>query len=212
MRPKRKTDWIEVPNLWGGIVGRPGMMKSPAMGEALKPLNWLDAKAREGHSVQLRAHASAVELHKLKVDVARDGARRALKEGLETSPFSVAEPASPKAKRYVVNDTTYEKLGEILFDNPNGVLAFRDEIVSLLKTLDREEFCAARGFFLAGWNGTAGYTFDRIIRGTRHIDAVCLSLLGSTQPGPLAEYVKAGDRGRRWRRRLNGVSICSCLA
>ena len=38
MRPKRKTDWIEVPNLWGGIVGRPGMMKSPAMGEALKPL------------------------------------------------------------------------------------------------------------------------------------------------------------------------------
>jgi hypothetical protein len=195
MRPKRKDDWMEVPNIWGGIVGRPGMMKSPAMGEALKPLNWLDGKAREGHSVELKAHASEVELHKLKVEVARDGARRALKEGLETSPFSVAEPASPKAKRYVVNDTTYEKLGEILFDNPNGVLAFRDEIVSLLKTLDREEFCAARGFFLAGWNGTGGYTFDRIIRGTRHIDAVCLSLLGSTQPGPLAEYVKRATAG-----------------
>ena len=39
VRPQRRTDWIEVPNLWGCIVGRPGAMKSPAMSEALKPLN-----------------------------------------------------------------------------------------------------------------------------------------------------------------------------
>jgi Protein of unknown function (DUF3987) len=49
----------------------------------------------------------------------------------------------PRAKRYLVNDTTYEALGVILADNPQGVLAFRDELVSLLKTLDREESCAA---------------------------------------------------------------------
>ena len=30
IRPKRKDDWLEVPNLWGAIVGRPGVMKSPA--------------------------------------------------------------------------------------------------------------------------------------------------------------------------------------
>ena len=46
--------------------------------------------------------------------------------------------------------------------NPNGVLAHRDELVSLLKTLDREEFAAARGFFLTAWNGKDRYTFDRI--------------------------------------------------
>jgi putative DNA primase/helicase len=56
------------------------------------------------------------------------------------------------------------------------VLAFRDELVSLLKTLDREDNAAARGFFLSAWNGTSGYTFDRIIRGRVHIDAACLSL------------------------------------
>ena len=86
-------------------------------------------------------------------------------------------------------------------DNPNGVLAFRDELVSLLKGLDREEQSAARGFFLTAWNGTASYKFDRIIRGKTHIEAACLSLLGSTQPGRLAEYVRravsggAGDDG-----------------
>jgi hypothetical protein len=95
------------------------------------------------------------------------------------------------ARRYVVNDATYEALGVILADNPNGTLAFRDELVSLLKYLDREEQVSARGFFLTARNGTSGYTFDRIIRGKTHIEAVCLSLLGSTQPGRLAEYMRA---------------------
>ena len=190
IRPQRKTDWIEVPNLWGGTVGRTGTMKSPAMGDAMKPLNRLDAKARERNLEALKVHASEIELHKLKVDELKIVARKALKEGLEVRPFDVEEPASPKEMRYVVNDTTYEKLGEILVDNPNGVLAFRDELVSLLKTLDREEYCAARSFFLTAWNGKDGYTFDRIIRGTKHVEAACLSLLGSTQPGVLAAYVK----------------------
>ena len=81
------------------------------------------------------------------------------------------------------------------------MLAFRDGLVSLLKGLDREEHAAARGFFLSAWNGTGSYTFDRIIRGKTHIEAACLSLLGSTQPGRLAEYVRravsggAGDDG-----------------
>jgi hypothetical protein len=162
-------------------------MKSPAMGEALKPLNRLDAAAREGHSEALKRHATKIELHKLKLDEARAAARKALKSGIEACPFDVEEPEGPKARRYVVNDTTYEALGEILADNPNGVLAFRDELISLLKTLDREEHIAARGFFLTAWNGTTGYTFDRILRGKTHIEAACLSLLGSTQPGRLAE-------------------------
>ena len=86
-------------------------------------------------------------------------------------------------------------MGEILADNPNGILTYRDELISLLKTLDREEYAAARGFFLSAWNGTGGYTFDRIIRGTTHIEAACLSLLGSTQPARLVEYVKRATSG-----------------
>jgi hypothetical protein len=195
IRPQRQTDWTEVPNLWGCIVGRPGMMKSPAMSEALKPLYRLDAQAREEHTEALKAHRHKLKLHKLKIDEAKAAARKALKAGGDVCPLDIEEPEEPKARRYVVNDTTYEALGEILADNPNGVLAFRDELVSLLKTLDREEYVAARGFFLSAWSGTQGYTFDRIIRGKTHIEAACVSLLGSTQPGRLADHIRIANRG-----------------
>jgi hypothetical protein len=98
-----------------------------------------------------------------------------------------------------------------LADNPNGTLAFRDELVSLLKTLDREEHIAAREFFLTAWNGTSGYTFDRIMRGKTHIEAACLSLLGrfldqwgkladsfGWSPGDLFDVPRDGAMGLAW--------------
>jgi putative DNA primase/helicase len=194
IRPQRLDDWTVVPNLWGCIAGRPGMMKSPAMGEALKPLHRLDGLSRDEHAEALKAHSRKVDLHKLAMEEAKTAARKALRAG-QTPSLDIHELDEPKARRFVVNDTTYEALGEILADNPNGVLAFRDELISLLKTLDREEYCAARGFFLTAWDGTQGYIFDRILRGKTNIDAACLSLLGSTQPGRLAEYIRRANTG-----------------
>ena len=45
-----------------------------------------------------------------------------------------------------MNDTTVEKLGVILAENPNGVLLFLDELISLLRTMDREGHEGDRGF------------------------------------------------------------------
>jgi putative DNA primase/helicase len=201
IRPQRNTDWLEVPNQWGCIVGRPGLLKTPAMQEALKPLHRLETAARVGHAEALKLYAGKRELQRLAKEEAKAAARKVLRTGGEAHAIDIEGPEEPKAKRYVVNDTTYEALGEILADNPNGALAYRDEVVSLLKTLDREEYVAARGFFLSAWTGTQGYTFDRILRGKTHIEAACLSVLGSTQPGRIAEYVRraisggAGDDG-----------------
>jgi putative DNA primase/helicase len=202
IRPQRRTDWLETPNLWGCVVGRPGAMKSPAATEALKPLVRLETNARAEYEASLKAFAKEDALAKIRKDEAGKAARAAIKSGGDAlAAFDIEEPEEPKAKRFLVNDTSYEALGEILADNPNGVLAFRDELVSLLKTLDREEYAATRGFFLTAWNGTSGYTFDRIVRGRKHIEAACLSLLGGTQPGRIAEYMRravsggAGDDG-----------------
>jgi len=99
-------------------------------------------------------------------------------------------------RRYLANDTTAAALGELLRQNPNGLLVHRDELVSLLRALDREDNAEARGFYLTAWNGDSAYTFDRIGRGFNlHIPAVCLSLLGSTQPARLANYVRAAASG-----------------
>jgi hypothetical protein len=196
IRPQRETDWEEVPNLWGCIVGRPGAMKSPAMQEALKPLHRLESDARKENDDARKEYETALVLHKIEKEVAAGKAKDALKKGISAEGLlDIDEPEEPKAKRYVTNDTTYEKLGEILADNPNGVLAYRDELVSLLKTLDREEYAGARGFYLTAWSGTSGYTFDRITRGRTHIEGACVSILGSTQPGRLAEYIGRASAG-----------------
>ena len=196
IRPQRNTDWTEVANLWGYIVGPPGSMKSPAMAEAMKPLRRLEANARLENETALKAYRIAAEDFKIRSEAAKSALKAALKKDPNaTAPAPLEEPIEPKARRYIVDDATYEALGRILVDNPCGVLAYRDELVSLLRTLDREEYAAARGFFLAAWSGTAGYTFDRIIRGTQHIDAACVSLLGATQPAKIADFVKRSIDG-----------------
>ncbi|MGI8854098.1 MAG: DUF3987 domain-containing protein [Methyloceanibacter sp.] len=194
--PEKKTDWFEVANLWGCAVGRPGVMKTPAIGEALKPLHRLDVKAREAYETQAAEYAKTFQLWKMRKEAAEATFKTALKKSpIAEMVFSDVEPTEPVERRYITNDTTYEKLGEILSQNPSGVLAHRDELVSLLRTLDREEYAAARGFFLTAWGGKERYTFDRIGRGRVHIEAACLSMIGSTQPGKLAEYVRRAVSG-----------------
>jgi len=106
-----------------------------------------------------------------------------------------AEPEEPVPTRYRTNDSSYESLGELLISNPTGILVERDELVSLLVNLDRDDQAVARGFYLSGWNGNQPYTFDRIGRGHRHVEAVCLSVLGNTQPTRISEYVRRANLG-----------------
>jgi Protein of unknown function (DUF3987) len=74
--------------------------------------------------------------------------------------------ATPVRRRLIVNDTTVEKLGELLNQNPNGVLIFRDELTGFLRTLDCESHETDRAFYLEAWNGTRRFVHDRIGRGT----------------------------------------------
>lgn len=53
IRPKRNDNWEVVPNLWGGIIAGPGMLKSPALKEILKPLDKLEAEAKKDYDTKL---------------------------------------------------------------------------------------------------------------------------------------------------------------
>lgn len=199
VRPKRQDDWLEVPNLWGAIVGRPGMMKSPALRASMQQLQKLEARAREGFDDAFASWSKGQELHKLKREGERAAIVKAIKGNKQVSiedlPDAFAE-LEPQARRYVVNDCSVEALGVILQGNPNGTLAYRDELVGLLKSLDKEGNEGARGFFLSAWSGTDAYTFDRIGRGLdMRIDACCLSLLGSIQPAIIGGYLKQAVAG-----------------
>jgi Protein of unknown function (DUF3987) len=215
IKPQQKTDWLEVPNVWGGFVGKPGMLKSPAMMEALKPLHHLEAEAAKAHAASLVEHRAALaefKMHKsVKESVLKDALKKkvaekvvslggvsslkdAIKEAQKEDPLGLgAGPEEPKPVRYRTNDSSYEAIGALLVSNPAGLLVERDELVSLLKHLDREEQCVARGFYLSGWSGTQPYTFDRITRGHVHVEGVCIGVLGNTQPTKIAEYVRRAN-------------------
>ena len=199
IKPQAKTDWVEIPNVWGFFIGRPGMLKSPAMNEALRPIHHLEAEAAKENEIAQQAYAAGLDAYKLRREVGRSLLKDKLKAG--NSPNADIkidlgdEPKEPAAIRFRTNDTSYEKLGELLIDNPAGILIERDELVALLKHLDRDDQSNARGFYLSGWSGQQPYTFDRIIRGHRHIDAVCLSVLGNTQPARIAQYIHRANYG-----------------
>jgi hypothetical protein len=47
IHPKRKDDWLVVPNLWGGVIGPPSKKKTPALSEVLKALHRLEKSAND---------------------------------------------------------------------------------------------------------------------------------------------------------------------
>jgi hypothetical protein len=189
--PRRKGAWQEHPNLWGVVIDDPGRKKSPAMEAALRPVKQLESEAQEAGKPALAAYNKAQEAHKLrKLAAERAYLAACKKEPNAPAPNLPPEPVKPKARRYKVDDVTYEKMGEILADNPNGVLSFRDELVTLLSDLGKKENASGRGLYLTAWSGKQSYSFDRIGRGSVHIEAACLSVLGTTQPGRFTAYAR----------------------
>ena len=79
IHPKRRDDWLVVSNLWGAIVGRPSLMKSPAVSEAMKPLNRLINKASEAHKAALSTHEFDCEIAAVHKEERKEQIRKAAK-------------------------------------------------------------------------------------------------------------------------------------
>lgn len=201
--PKRHDDWRVIPNLWGVIVGRPGVMKSPALSEVMKPVGRLVATANERHAELMRDYTIAAQLAELAEKDTKDKAQKLVKAGkyieakqLLSESAEQSPQSPPPLRRYKVTDSTVEALGEILIENPWGLLCYRDELHGLLRSLDKEGQEGARAFYLQAYDGNQGYTFDRIMRGRNlHIPAVCVAMLGGIQPGKLQSYIHDAVKG-----------------
>jgi len=180
--PKRQDDWLVVPNLWGAAIGPPSVMKTPAIQEPLKLLKRLEIDAKREFDDAMNEFKAQQLVAEQRKAVAKKEIKKALNEpggdALEIARNAMTQDvAQPIRRRFMVNDSTVEKLGEILNENPNGVLSFRDELIGLLKSLEKEGQEGARSYYLEAWNGTGRYTYDRIGRGTIDIEAAIVSLI-----------------------------------
>ncbi len=200
IRPMRQNDWTVICNLWAAVVGNSGVMKSPTLSAGLSPIKQLQAWAYEDFNNRMAEYAAQDEIAKLQKSVAKSEVKKKLSKDKAADVAELLKPNSgddaPILKRYITNNASYEALGELLMENPNGLMVEADEIIGLLKQLDAGGQEVARSFYLTAADGDKPYTFDRIIRGKGlHIPALCLSIIGGIQPGVLAEYVRQATGG-----------------
>lgn len=207
IKPKQKDDWLVIPNLWGGIVGRPGMLKTPAVSEVMQLVSLLESDAKQAFDASLAGYQAELEDFKAEKEALKSAMLNAKKQVLKNKPMNhdamtlknqfakLVEPVRPIWKRYKTNDATIEKLSELLADNPRGLLIYRDELIGLLSTWNQEGRESDRAFFLEAWNGYGSLTSDRIGRGTVHTENLCVSIFGSTQPARLMHYLYHAIKG-----------------
>jgi phage/plasmid primase-like uncharacterized protein len=199
MKPKRNDPWCIVPNLWGGIVGDPSCKKSPAYGVVVKLLDRL-VKTAQKENKELQ---SEYQIQKKIYEAKQDALEKRLKKAVNPSSGEDMEdivreikllntevPKAPYIKRYKTNDSTVEKLGELLCENPKGLLVLRDELVGLLRSWEKVGHEGDRTFFLEAWNGSQSFDTDRIGRGHVSIPNLCVSLFGGIQPDKLTMYLE----------------------
>lgn len=208
--PKQNDNWLVVPNLWGGIVARPGYFKSPAIAEALKPMEALVHKANCRYEKEQKKWEITKNINEATYEAVKAQLVKALRAGrcedievLQGRLMELkqeTEDKKPRARRYKTNDATVEKISLLLLDNPNGLLLVRDELYGWIASLNKAGREGDREFYLESWNGYGSYTVDRVGRGTIHVPALCLSILGGIQPGKLEKHIDAsrmfeGDDG-----------------
>lgn len=215
VKPKRCDDWIVLPNLFGGVVGEPSSKKTPAIAKGLRFLERLEADESDRLAQRMVEYEADLAAHKAREAAIATMMKQAAggKNGAENPQAmaaaiedmkSLRPPEEPVARRFQTNDATIEKLGDILSKSPDGILVFRDELVGLLSSWEREGREADRAFYLEGWNGLGSFAIDRIGRGSLLVRTLNLSVFGGIQPDLLARYlstiVESSDNDGRVQR------------
>jgi hypothetical protein len=189
IQPKeRDSGWLVVPNLWGAIVADPGMMKSPTVAAITSAAKAIEAELRKEYASAMRKYEDNREVAELKKSAWKESVKRAEKGHKELPERPECDLVPPRQSRLIVVDATFEKLHELLGENPAGVFVLRDELSGWLASLERQGREAERAFMLECWNGDTGFTVDRIGRGSIHVENCCVSLFGGIQPARLRAY------------------------
>lgn len=201
IKPQAQTDWLETPNIWGAMVARPSAMKSPTMAAGFAPLTKLEAEAGEAFEQAMQSWSVEAKLHEMREKAASELIKQAYKDQMRGKTGGkcpaiedLIPPEKPIRKRHLLMDATYEKAGEVMAQNPDGIIVLRDELSGFLRPLSKPENAAARAFWLQSWTGHGNYTFDRIGRGTISIQC-CASVFGAIQPSKLAAYLRDAVNG-----------------
>jgi hypothetical protein len=162
LKMMRNGTWYASPRLWVLLYGDSSKKKTPAIHAATQPLEEHQKEVWQRYKDECRIAAESEDKEKI----------------------------DPPA-RFVVYDTTIEKLGEILARSGSGVLVKRDEFAGWIGSMEKyggssRGAGANRAFWLQAYDGGA-YIVDRIGRGEILVENLSTSLIGGIQPKRLSE-------------------------
>ena len=162
--PKRHDSWLVVPNLWGGVVGLPSVLKTPNIAEGMRHVNRLESEAKRQHEEETAQYNTESVVTDIQKKAICENIKKAIKDNPSADVSGLREELGklncyePGRRRYQTQDGTPPKIGVILKENPRGILINRDELIGWFRNLDKTGNEADRGFHLEAWNGTGRYT------------------------------------------------------
>jgi hypothetical protein len=125
IRPKRRDDWLVVPNLWGGVIGPPSKKKTPALNDMLKALHRLEKAASDG-SKQAKATALDPETT-IKIKLLKKELEAAIKAERSAAQIDTAADAYVTAKGKKESPSHQRRLPE----TPRQAALIKLELASL---------------------------------------------------------------------------------
>ena len=188
IRPKVNDNWTVYPNMYGMLIAPPSTKKSPILNEMTKPLKIKELEEHTKFIEELKEYEIKKEIY----EVEFKEYKKSLKDD---DPLPRPEPPErPTKKRYIIEDTTTEKVAMLLEENPQGLTLITDEIGRLFAMLQRQDKAGDRQFYLQAFNGDTSFIVDRVTRDSIHIKHLCLSLFGTTQPETVYSIVSETNR------------------
>ena len=197
--PKKKDPWQVVPNLWGGLIQKPSQLKSPPVKEVLRPMKELETEAFKKFEVDNIEYLKEARKFEMRQKILEKKLETALKKNnsseisnveIELEELESNPPKEPKLRRYQTQDTTIEKLQDMLRENPQGIFIFRDELNGFLMKMKKDGHDEDEDFHIEGWAGDGSFTLDRIGRGTVRSELICESIFGTIQPTRIIPHIR----------------------
>jgi hypothetical protein len=172
---KHKGTWWMHPNIWVLLVARSSWKKTPAIDAAVDPIRQIQADVQHAYKLQKQLY----------------------EQSKQAGNKNAQEPKPPV--RNIINNTTIEKLADLLSRTDRGILVVRDELAGWIGGMDKynagnKDKASDRAFWLESWNG-GPQTYDRVVRGETFIPNLSTSFLGGIQPGRLAQLQGLTDDG-----------------
>ncbi len=196
IRPKKMDVWQVTPNLWGGVVGVPSLLKSPAVREGMFFFREIENEERGIFEREIKDAAFEKEFAEAKqADLKKEMRGKNADKSSLRAKYESLQIEEPKERRLSTSDATVEKLGELLNENENGILQIRDELTGWFRGLERAGREGDRAFYLECWDGGETTKIDRIARGSLTVKNLTLSILGTIQPAMLEPYLRGALEG-----------------